>query len=1196
MAIVIVGAGIAGLALAHHLGQAGIETILLEQAPKIGPAGAGLSLWGAGQDVLESLGFGEALADIAAPWTHYDQWIGHRRVATTDMSALGSRDHPHPIIIDRSQLQNMMLATLPNNVTIRCNAKVSNLTEGVEGASVGLENGETLSGELVVGADGLNSSVRKALEPNSVSRFHNMMCFRGISACKPDLDPGHCADYFGAEGLRLGLFPLHDGRLYWYAFINSRSEKRSFTNLQDRLIDLPGPFSVFADLSPKDVIATPIITRRPYKPDDAPKMPMVLIGDAAHPNQPSLGLGASLALEDAVVFADLIKEHLGDMSKVPAQFYHRQRAVMPDLTDLLMTYLPLLIFIGIAVVLGGILLVIPFVLNESKPDPEKLSAYECGFGAFDDARMKFDVRFYLVAILFIIFDLEVAFLFPWAVALGDIGVFGFWSMMVFLGILTIGFIYEWKKGALDWEYSLGADDPFVAQISDELADKGFILTTADDLITWARTGSLWWMTFGLACCAVEMMQANMPRYDIERFGLAPRASPRQSDVMIVAGTLTNKMAPALRKVYDQMPEPRYVISMGSCANGGGYYHYSYAVVRGCDRVVPVDVYVPGCPPTAEALVYGIMQLQRKIRREGSLRALVSASEIAFDELTLTTTPDNIVELLTSLRDDPGYPFKVLVDLCGCDYPDRPQRFEVVYHLLSMQANVRLRIKLVCDEDTLVPSVADVYPAASWYEREAFDMYGILFSNHPDLRRLLTDYGFQGHPLRKDFPVTGFVELRYDDELKRVVYEPVKLTQEFRQFDFMSPWEGAKYVLPGDEKAESDGAENAQIKNFSMNFGPQHPAAHGVLRLVMELDGEIVERIDPHIGLLHRGTEKLIEQKTYLQAVPYFDRLDYVAAMNQEHAFALAVEKMLGIEIPPRGQYIRVLYSEIGRLLNHLLNVTTQAMDVGALTPPVWGFEEREKLMIFYERACGSRMHAAYIRPGGVHQDLPQALLDDILEFCDEFPSFLDDMEGLLTHNRIFKQRNVDIGIVTPEEAQEWGFSGVMVRGSGMAWDLRRSQPYECYNDLDFKIAVGKNGDNYDRYLVRMEEMREATKIMKQCIENMPSGPVSATDGKIVPPKRAEMKGSMEALIHHFKLYTEGYRVGPGEAYAAVEAPKGEFGVYVVADGSNKPYRVKIKAPGFAHLQAIDYLCRGHMLADVPAVLGSLDIVFGEVDR
>ena len=389
---------------------------------------------------------------------------------------------------------------------------------------------------------------------------------------------------------------------------------------------------------------------------------------------------------------------------------------------------------------------------------------------------------------------------------------------------------------------------------------------------------------------------------------------------------------------------------------------------------------------------------------------------------------------------------------------------------------------------------------------------------------------------------------------------------------------------------------ADIRNFNINFGPQHPAAHGVLRLVLELDGEIVERVAPHIGLLHRGTEKLIEHKTYLQAVPYFDRLDYVAPMNQEHAFALAVERLLGITVPRRGQLIRVLYSEIGRLLSHLLNVTTQAMDVGALTPPLWGFEEREKLMVFYERASGSRMHAAYVRPGGVHQDLPQELLDDILEFCDYFPKVLDDIEGLLTGNRIFKQRNVDIGVVTLEETFAWGFSGVMVRGSGGAWDLRKSQPYECYDELDFDIPIGKNGDCYDRYLIRMEEMRQSTKLMQQCIALMEPGPVSSTDGKIVPPKRGEMKRSMEALIHHFKLYTEGYHVPEGEVYAAVEAPKGEFGVYLVADGSNKPYRCKIRAPGYAHLQAMDFICRGHMLADVSAILGSLDIVFGEVDR
>jgi NADH-quinone oxidoreductase subunit D len=374
----------------------------------------------------------------------------------------------------------------------------------------------------------------------------------------------------------------------------------------------------------------------------------------------------------------------------------------------------------------------------------------------------------------------------------------------------------------------------------------------------------------------------------------------------------------------------------------------------------------------------------------------------------------------------------------------------------------------------------------------------------------------------------------------------------------------------------------------------------VLRLVLELDGEVVERVDPHIGLLHRGTEKLIEYKTYQQAIPYFDRLDYVAPMNQEHAFCLAVEKLLGLAIPRRAQLIRVLYSEIGRLLSHLLNVTTQAMDVGALTPPLWGFEEREKLMVFYERASGSRMHAAYFRVGGVHQDLPEQLIDDIAAFCDPFLKVCDDLEELLTENRIFKQRNVDIGVVKLADAWAWGFSGVMVRGSGAAWDLRKAQPYECYSEFDFDIPVGKNGDCYDRYCIRMEEMRQAVRIMKQCIEklHLPAGQgsIAVVDNKIVPPKRAEMKRSMEALIHHFKLYTEGYHVPAGEAYAAVEAPKGEFGVYLIADGTNKPYRCKIRAPSFAHLQAMDWLCRGHLLADVSAILGSIDIVFGEIDR
>jgi NADH-quinone oxidoreductase subunit D len=391
-------------------------------------------------------------------------------------------------------------------------------------------------------------------------------------------------------------------------------------------------------------------------------------------------------------------------------------------------------------------------------------------------------------------------------------------------------------------------------------------------------------------------------------------------------------------------------------------------------------------------------------------------------------------------------------------------------------------------------------------------------------------------------------------------------------------------------------EAVNIKNLTLNFGPQHPAAHGVLRLVLEMDGEVVERSDPHIGLLHRGTEKLIEHKTYMQAVPYFDRLDYVSPMSQEHAFVMAVEKLVGCEVPLRAQYIRVMFSEITRILNHLLNVTTQALDVGAMTPLLWMFEEREKMMEFYERVSGARIHANYFRPGGVAQDLPPGLLEDISAFLDGFVPLLNDMEGLLTENRIFKQRMVDIGVVSKTEALDWGFTGPMLRGSGVPWDLRKAQPYEVYDRLEFDVPIGKNGDCYDRYLVRIEEMHQSISLIRQCIEQMPTGPIKTLDRKVAPPPRQEMKRSMEALIHHFKLYTEGVHVPAGEYYAAVEAPKGEFGVYLVADGTNKPYRCRLRAPGFAHLQGLDFMTKGHMLADVVAVIGSLDIVFGEIDR
>ena len=398
--------------------------------------------------------------------------------------------------------------------------------------------------------------------------------------------------------------------------------------------------------------------------------------------------------------------------------------------------------------------------------------------------------------------------------------------------------------------------------------------------------------------------------------------------------------------------------------------------------------------------------------------------------------------------------------------------------------------------------------------------------------------------------------------------------------------------------QDEPTRTVEVDSHTLNFGPQHPAAHGVLRLILELDGEVVERADPHIGLLHRGTEKLIEYKTYLQALPYMDRLDYVSPMAMEHGFALATERLLGIEadVPLRAKYIRVLFSELTRLLNHLLNITTYALDCGAITPALWGFEQREHLLEFYEAVGGSHYHVNYFRPGGVAKDLPAGLEDRIGAWARGFPKFIDDLEGLLTNNRIFKQRTVDVGIMSAEQAMEWGFSGPCLRASGVPWDLRKSQPYEVYDRMEFDIPVGRQGDCYDRYLVRMQEMRQSLRIIDQCLAQMRPGPIKLQDNKITPPKRSEMKRSMEALIHHFKLYTEGYHVPEGATYTVVEAPKGEFGVYMVADGSNRPYRCKIRAPGYAHLQAMEVLSKGHMLADAVAIIGSLDIVFGEIDR
>ena len=585
------------------------------------------------------------------------------------------------------------------------------------------------------------------------------------------------------------------------------------------------------------------------------------------------------------------------------------------------------------------------------------------------------------------------------------------------------------------------------------------------------------------------------------------------------------------------------------------------------------------------MTLNLNKIEKLINSE--LSSKIQESLILNDELSININDDDLIEVLQFLKSHEELKFRQLIDLAGVDYPDEEKRFQLVYLLLSHEKNIRIKVIIKFNSDQLINSITKIFPSANWMEREVFDMYGIKFKNHPDLRRILTDYGFKGHPLRKDFPLTGLNEVRYSEKEKKVIYEPVKLEQNYRNYDFESPWEGTKYLKEIKKKVE----DGKKTKSLNLNFGPQHPAAHGVLRLILELDGEVAEKADPHIGLLHRGTEKLIEQKTYTQALPYFDRLDYVAPMNQEHAFALAAEKLLEIEVPIRAKYIRVIFCEIGRILSHILNVTTQALDVGALTPSLWGFEERETLMTFYERASGSRLHANYFRTGGVHQDIPLKLIEDIEKFCTSFPKIIDDLESLLTDNRIFKQRNVEIGIVSKQEALDHSFSGVMLRGSGVPWDLRRSQPYEIYKDLDFKIPVGKNGDCYDRYLCRIEEMRESVKIILQCIERIPKGPVKSIDNKISPPKRDDLKQSMEALIHHFKLFTEGYRVPAGDVYTAVEAPKGEFGVYLISDGSNKPYRCKIRAPGFSHLQAMDYLIRGHMLADVPTQYLDLWILF-----
>lgn len=553
----------------------------------------------------------------------------------------------------------------------------------------------------------------------------------------------------------------------------------------------------------------------------------------------------------------------------------------------------------------------------------------------------------------------------------------------------------------------------------------------------------------------------------------------------------------------------------------------------------------------------------------------------------------------------SYFFRTLyfLDEFGFDDLGIKKRYKTVVFLRSFSFNFFV-VESLLPSSPFTSTIESTFEGSNWAEREIYDMYGVLFTGHTDLRKILTDYGFEGFPLRKDFPVSGYNQIRYDESLKRIVTEPIELNQEYRYFEFNNPWISRLlltfiflfmvffYTLSCFTEITLD----RQVKNFNINFGPQHPAAHGVLRLVIELAGESVVRAEPHIGLLHRGTEKLIEYKTYIQGLPYFDRLDYVSIMAQEHAYCLAIENLLECAVPIRAKYIRTVFLEITRLLNHLIAVGSHALDVGALTPFLWLFEEREKLMEFYERVSGARIHAAYFRPGGVSQDLPIGLIEDIIVFCKGFSHRLNEVEEILTSNRIWKNRLIGVGIVPFQKALAYGFSGPMLRGSGVGWDIRKSSPYEAYIDTDFNVFVGAYGDCYDRYLVRLYEMRESLSIIRQLIEKIPSGYYKVDDHKITPPSRGFIKFSMESLIHHFKLYSEGFSVEKSQTYVSVEAPKGEFGVYLSSNGTNRPARCRIRAPGFFHLQGLDFIARGHMLADLVTIIGTQDIVFGEVDR
>jgi NADH dehydrogenase I D subunit len=767
-----------------------------------------------------------------------------------------------------------------------------------------------------------------------------------------------------------------------------------------------------------------------------------------------------------------------------------------------------------------------------------------------------------------------------------------------------------------------------------LLGENIITARLTDVANWARKNSLWPMPFGTACCAIEYMAVVSAHYDVARFGAeVVRFSPRQSDLMMVMGTVTDKMVPVMKKIYDQMSEPKWVISMGACATSGGFYR-AYHVVQGIDEFIPVDVYIPGCPPSPEAVLQAILMIQKLVEKETEIDAnarrdlrekllhefttsspkpLLMAGDQAREaqrlvqitrepaapenpisallkskfkdelmdeddfrgDLTVTVKPDRIKEICEALKTDTATKLNMLSTITGLDYLGYPgktsdERFSVVYHLYSVDHGHRVRIKApLAESEAEIESVSSIWKTANWWERETYDMFGIRFRHHPDLRRILCHEEFQGHALLKD----------HEPGLRTVLSRDYKLPLEY-----ITEWR------------EHERPDRLSGQPTIINIGPSHPATHGTLRIVARLDGEIITDADVEIGYLHRCFEKMAETHQWNQVIPYTDRLNYMSSFLNNVGYVCAVEKLLGIEVPKRVQYIRVILGELSRIMDHMVCIGTNLVDLGAITNFWWSFEPREEIYDLLEMTAGVRMMVSYVRVGGLASDLPDEFVPRCREVLKRIPRYIDDLHRLNTHNRLFKQRAVGVTAISAEDAIDWGFTGPMLRAAGVAYDIRQNHPYSSYEDFDFEVPVGSRGDLYDRYLVRMEEMRQSLRIIHQALENLPEGPFQIDDRRITLPPKLGVYGNIEDLMNHFKLQMHGIQAPPGEVYGYTEAGNGELGFYIVSDGSMRPWRVHARGPCFPIFSAYPKMIEGGLIADAVAALGSYNIVAGELDR